>query len=59
MSFSAPRAENMRQATPSICTVVKPDFTAMPSGTIGRAGAFNERSARRPSWNTWNATLGA
>jgi hypothetical protein len=25
---------------------------------IGVLGAFAERSASRPSWNTWNATLG-
>jgi len=44
---------------PAIVTVLNPVCWRWPAAAIGPSGALAERSARRPSWNTWNATFGA
>ena len=58
-SRSAPWAANTRQAEP--VDAHRPEAGREAPRRIDHRGPAHcaERSARRPSWNTWNATLGA
>ena len=46
-------------STVAMGTKSKPVRGCSPEAIIGSTGALAERSASRPWWKTWKATLGA